>query len=189
MELDVFLERVYAEVSDNIKFSEMKNATLITLNSALIAWGGSIVCDSGIFYINRAMIALFVLLLFIPTICSTFSFRAKINPESKLIKRIYSCLDSKNIVSATPPKFMYYAYIHKYYINNPDKYLRDISSDKLNYENNMYSLQVVQQIIDLSSIAYRKFTLFNYSVKIECGLFSFGVIVAFVSLFIESLIR
>ncbi len=33
MELDDFLEKVYSEVNDNVKFSEAKNAALITLIS------------------------------------------------------------------------------------------------------------------------------------------------------------
>ncbi len=46
MNIKDFLEKAYSEVNDNIKFSEAKNAALIALNSALIAWGGSIIFDS-----------------------------------------------------------------------------------------------------------------------------------------------
>lgn len=189
MDIDDYLERAYNEVSDNIKFSEAKNAALITLNSALIAWGGSIVFDSGIYFIYRVMVALFVLLLLLPLICSIISFRATTDSERGIIKKFYAYLDSKNTIPSEPQKHLYYAYIHKYYNSNPEKYINDIFSANINDIEKIYFAQIARQIVDLASTAYRKFSLFNICVKMECVIFSLGGVLSLIYLIVKCIIR
>ena len=184
MELDEFLEKVYEEVNDNIKFLEAKNAALITLNSALIALGGNIVFDSGIFFTYRIIIASFVLLLILPLICSIISFRSTTNSEAGIIKKLFSLLESQNKILVTPAKYMYYAYIHKFY-STPEAYLNDLHTTDIDDNEKPFLLQFSQQIIDLAGVAYRKSILFNIAVKIECIIFSLGSILALTILLVK----
>ena len=186
MELDKFLEKVYEEVNDNIKFLEAKNAALITLNSALIALGGNIVFDSGIFLAYRIIIAFFVLLLILPLICSIISFRATTNSEAGIIKKLFSLIDSQNNIPVTPAKYMYYAYIRKFY-NTPEAYLNDLHTTDIDDNEKPFLLHISQQIIDLAGVAYRKSILFNVAVKIECIFFSLGSIFALITLLVKSI--
>ena len=173
-----FLEKVYSEINDNIKFSEAKNAALITLNSALIAGSAEKVFDSSILFKWRALIAILVLLLLIPTILSLFSFRAKTGSENCIVNKIYYFLGKRNQIENSPEKIMYYAYITKYYKDKPEEYLKKV--DK-NSTSNEYFFQLSIQIVDLATVAYNKFLLFNLAVKLECILFSSGGIVALIT--------
>ena len=58
-----FLEKVYNEINDNIKFSEAKNAALLTLNSALISASAGKVFDQNIAFYWRVLIALLLISL------------------------------------------------------------------------------------------------------------------------------
>lgn len=189
MELDDFLERAYNEVNDNIKFSEAKNVALITLNSALIAWGGSIVFDSSIYFIYKVMVALFVLLLLLPLICSIISFRATTDSEKGIIKKLYIYLDTKNAIPSKPKKYLYYAYIHKHYNNDPEKYINDVCPSENNDSEKIYFEQMARQIVDLASVAYRKCILFNIGIKMECIIFLLGGFLALISLVVKCIIR
>lgn len=189
MELVNFLEKAYAEVSDNVKFSEAKNAALITLNSALISWGGSIVFESNIRFVYKIIIALFVFMLFIPLICSVVSFKATISSENWIVKKLYSHLDNYNSISEKPEKLLYYAYIHKYYNNNPQKYVNDVYMTEVSGIEETIVTQLATQIIDLASIAYKKFTLFNIGLKMECFIFLLGFFSLLVTLFFDFIIK
>ncbi|MBQ7975608.1 MAG: hypothetical protein IJ300_07995 [Clostridia bacterium] len=173
-----FLEKVYSEINDNIKFSEAKNAALITLNSALIAGSAEKVFDSSILFKWRALIAILVLLLLIPTIVSLFSFRAKTDSENCIVNKIYCFLGKSNHIKNTPEKIMYYAYITKYYKDKPKEYLEKVDKNSIS---NVYFLQLSRQIVDLATVAYNKFLLFNLAIKLECILFSAGGIFALVT--------
>lgn len=173
MELDDFLEKAYAEVSDNVKFSEAKNAALITLNSALIAWGGSVVFDSSISFKHRVLVSLFVLMLIIPLICSIISFSATTGSPKSIPQKFNNYLKTHNDTPIDPPKNMFYAYIHKYYASS-ETYLDAVRIAEVTTEEKPFLLQISQQIIDLAEVAYKKFVLFNIAVKIECLIFSLG---------------
>lgn len=71
-----FLEKAYIELDNNIKFSEAKNAALVTLNSALISACSSKVFDADIAFLWRVLIALVTLSLIIPLSLSIASFIA-----------------------------------------------------------------------------------------------------------------
>ena len=169
-----FLEKAYSELNENIKFSEAKNAALITLNSALIAACSSKVFDSNILVYWRVAIVVFTVLLIIPLVVSLFSFRATTDSEKCVVKRIYDFLDKKNIIKDTPKKYVYFAFISKYYKNNPDGYLMDVFSKDDIEEFNVFEQQMARQIVDLSGVAFRKFILFNIAIKIECTIFLLG---------------
>lgn len=182
MELDDFLEKAYDEVNDNVKFSEAKNAALITLNSALITWGGSIVFDSSISFVYRALVSIFVLLLIIPLLCSIISFSATTGSPKGIAKKLFEYLKTHNDIPAVPEKNMFYAYIHKYY-SAPEMYLDAIRIAEMTSEEKPFLLQIAQQIIDLAGVAYKKSILFNIAVKIECLIFSLGGVSALIILF------
>lgn len=188
MELDDFLEKVYSEVNDNVKFSEAKNAALITLNSALITWGGSIVFDSSICFAHRVLVSLFVLLLIIPLISSIMSFRATTDASKGITKKFFAYLKSRNSISVAPVKNMFYAYIHKYY-ETAESYLDAVCSIDIKADEKPFLLQISQQIVDLAGVAYRKSILFNIAIKIECLIFSLGGIFVLITLFVKCISR
>ena len=179
--LKELLEKTYSELNNNIKFSEAKNAALITLNSALITAGASKVFDSEILINWRIGIAIGTLLLIIPMLLSLFSFRATTNSEKCIVKKIYDFLDSKNEIEKEPKKCMYYAYIAKHYKDNPAFYLEDVYHKENTEDYSFLENQMARQIVDLSGVAYHKFILFNIAVKIECVVFSLGGLVALAS--------
>ena len=172
-----FLEKTYTEINENIRFSEAKNAALITLNSALIAAGASKIFDAKVLLYWRVAIAIGTLLLFIPLVLSLFSFRAATGSEKGVVKKIYSVLNKKNKIEQLTPKYMYFSYISKHFDNKPDAYLQAIDT-KCRY--NILEQQMARQIVDLSGVAYRKFVLFNIAVKTECVVFSIGGLTALV---------
>lgn len=183
MSLKEYLEKIYLETSDNIKFAEAKNAALITLNSALIAFISTMIFDKNIILMYRITLLVFIAFLAISLLFSLLSFRATTGSENCIIRKFYKMLDSMNTVPLNPQMNMYYSYIHKYYDKSrPDSFLDNIPDitccDKANY----YYKQMVQQIVDLSGIAYRKYTIFNIAICVE--LFSFIAIgiVAFIFL-------
>jgi len=168
--LSAFLEKSYNEVQDNIKFSEAKNAALITLNSALITLGSGAMLNSEVSLFYRTVISIFVLLLVVPLICSIFSFRASTGSEGKMLECFYRFLDSKNQIPEAPKKYLYYAFIHKYFNDNPVKYLEEVSPGEYIDEKSL-SYQMARQIVDFSEVAWRKFILFNIAIKIEITIF------------------
>lgn len=185
MSVDDFLDKTYIEISDNIKFLEAKNAALITLNSALIALGSDTIFDSTICFFYRALIAFFLVLLVIPLGCSIFSFRAMTGSEGKVIRGIYKLLDSQNKISLATKRYMYFAFVHKFFSSNPMEYWKSILPNEEPIGQKVFSYQMANQIVDLSGVAYRKSILFNIAIKIEIIIFgtcSFG---AFAILFIR----
>lgn len=176
--LQKFLEKAYSEVTDNIKFSEAKNVALITLNSALIGTGAGKVFEYEIALKWRILIAFLLLLFIVPTVLSLLSFRAKTDNEIGIVKSIYSFIDNRNQINEQPVKLMFYSYIAKHYksLTDVDKYLSNIGSID---EVGAYERQMASQIIDLAGVAYRKFMLFNFAIKLECIIFSVGGLAAF----------
>ena len=156
-----FLNKTYAEINDNIRFSEAKNAALITLNSALIAAAASKAFDYNIALNWRILIILLVICLMIPLIIALYSFKAKMYHEKK-----------------EQDKFMYFSYIYKHYYKiSTANYIDDINN---NFKDEFPEEQLSKQIVDLSSVAYRKFKLFNIAIIIEISIFSIGLITALV---------
>lgn len=160
MDKKEFLIKTYEEINDNIKFSEAKNAALITLNSALIAASASKAFDGGIALNWRIMIILLMVCLLIPLIIALFSFKATVKHKT-----------------SDKDRFMYFSYIYKkYYKSNPNEdyynHLKNV------FDNSFAEEQLCGQIVDLSSVAERKFKLFNVAVIIEIIIFSLGFIIA-----------
>lgn len=167
------LEKIYAEVNDNIKFAEAKNAALITLNSAIMSFSASIIFNKDTVFSYRIALSAFAFALFIPLIISLFSFKASTGTESCFGKKIYSAIDKRNKIDITDSKPMYYAYIASKYQgqNRADHFHLDICGETCQkHHHNILS----KQIIDLSKVALRKFMLFNIAVKIECFVFGVG---------------
>lgn len=185
--VDIFLEKTYNEINENIKFLEAKNAALITLNSALIALCGDVVFDSTILFFYRALIAFFLLLLVIPLGCSIFSFRAITGSERKFLTRIYTFLDSKNRIFSSTNRYMYFAFIHKNFSKNPVEYWENIAQNEKITGENMLSYQLANQIVDLSRVAYRKSVLFNIAIKIEFIIFGICDVGALIFLIVRCL--
>ena len=182
MDSENFLGKVYSELAENIKFSEAKNAALITLNSTLIVLGGSMIFDSTILSCYRVLISLFLLALGVPLICAIFSFHAMTGSEKKLANKIYKFLDTQNGIPSEPMKYMYFAYIHKYFTDNPSEYLQAILSLAEERKQSLLLHQMAIQIVDLSRIAYQKFALFNIAMKIEFAIFFGGGITSLIIL-------
>lgn len=185
--MNKFLEKAYSEVNDNIKFSEAKNAALITLNSALIAVAAEKIFDNNILFWWRVLIALIVIFLLVPTILSMFSFRATTGSEKLITKKIYDFLSNSNNIEDSPKKLMFYAYITKFYKDKPEEYLKDVFGN--NADLNTYNKQMASQIIDLSSVAYRKFLLFNFAIKFECFFFLTGGVVSLIIIIIKVILH
>lgn len=182
MNSEIFLEKVYSEITENIKFSEAKNAALITFNSTLIGLGGNMIFDRTILSCYRVFISFFLLTLGVPLVCAIFSFRATTGSERKLACMIYDFLDKQNKISAEPKKYMYFAYIYKYFANDSSTYLQNILSLTDQDQQSPLLQQIAIQIIDLSRIAYQKFTIFNFAMKIEFAIFGCFGIVSFIVL-------
>lgn len=212
MELKEFLEKTYEEINENIKFSEAKNAALITLNSALISASATKVFDKDITFCWRALIAFITLSLLLPLLISIFSFRANTGFEKGLVAKIYSFISEKNITPSEPKKLMYFSYINSHYKDDKtdnkenktaaEKYFEDI---KLTFGSTIKSQcptcessqkdevipfespegQLASQIVDLSSVAYRKFSLFNFAMLCQTIIFVLGGISAFLIVIIK----
>lgn len=182
MNSEIFLGKVYSEIAENIKFSEAKNAVLITFNSTLIVLGGNIIFDSTILSRYRVFVSFFMLALGVPLGCAIFSFHAMTGSERKLVSKIYNFLDKQNRIPPEPKKYMYFAYIHKYFANDSSTYLQNILPISEQGQQNFLLHQLVIQIIDLSRIAYQKFTIFNIAMKAEFAIFGCFGIVSFIIL-------
>lgn len=157
-----FLEKAYTELNDNIKFSEAKNAAIITLNTALVGASCAIVFNSDIAIIWRTFIVFLAIGLMIPLGISLYSFIAKMHHQN----------DTDNI------KFMYFSSIYKTYYNKEDKsYYQDLK-DK--FKDDFAEKQLSKQIVDLSAVAYKKFMAFNIAVIIEICIFVFCSIFALI---------
>lgn len=172
-----FLTKTYTEINDNIKFSEAKNAALVTLNSALISACSSKVFDADIAFLWRFLIALVTLSLIIPLSLSISSFIAATGSDKGITNWIVNRYKRKHTIEKSNNKYMFYSYISGNY-SEPLEYLKDIYTNVFNSNNNAdktsVDYQLSSQIIDLSNVAYRKFALFNIAVIIECTIFSFG---------------
>ncbi len=179
--MNEFLTKTYSEINDNIKFSEAKNAALVTLNSALISACSSKVFDANIAFLWRVLIALVTLSLIIPLSLSISSFIAATGSDKGITNKIVNYYKSKHIIEKKQNKYMFYSYISTNY-SDPREYLKDIYTNVFNNNSNAdkksVDYQLSSQIIDLSNVAYRKFALFNIAVLIECAIFSIGGISA-----------
>lgn len=167
------LKKIYAEVNDNIKFAEAKNAALITLNSAIMSFCATIIFNKDTFFSYRIALSAFAIALFIPLIISLFSFRASTGTESCLEKKIYSAIDKQNKIDTSKSKPMYYAYIASKYseTNGAVNFHLEICGNSCHDSHHGI---LTSQIIDLSKVALRKFILFNIAVKSECFIFGIG---------------
>ena len=175
------LDKAYAEVNDNIKFSEAKNAALITLNSALISVCAEKVFNNDIAFLWRVLIAFVGIFLIIPLVVSIFSFRAITGSEKCVVKKVYRFIDNSNQIANNPVKMLYYAYIAKHFKDDPEKYLNSLQIDS----KNPIFLQMATQVVNLAVVAYRKFILFNISIKIEFFILAFGGFGALASVIIK----
>ncbi len=117
------------------------------------------------------------------------SFRATTGSESKLVKKLYTYLNSMNKIDSNPKKYLYYAYIHKHYNNNPKKYLNDVCTTEIDQNKKPYYEQMARQIVDLAGVAYRKFILFNIGIKSELIIFLLGSLTVTVFLIIKCIIK
>lgn len=180
--MDKYLQRTYSEINDNIKFSEAKNAALITLNSALIGVSVDKVFDYQIALHWRVVVLFASVVLLIPLIISLYSFRAATGSERGITKLINKIIESTNNIPIAPKKLMYYSYIIKNYKEDPIGYLKAVN------EKDTYTIDEIQyatQIVNLSGVAYRKFILFNFAIKIESMSFVFGVLSGIVILVLK----
>ncbi len=183
MELKDFFDKTYSEINDNIKFAEAKNAALITLNSALIAACADKIFDYDIRLCWRILVSFLVISLMLPLIISIFSFRATTGSESCLVKKIYKVLNKMNTIDRNRESYMYYAYIAKFFDQSTDEYLKKLKEKIGTSGADEKGLDLLaKQIVDLSNVAYRKFTLFNIAIKIECSSFVIGTIIAIILL-------
>lgn len=177
-----FFTKTYAEINDNIKFSEAKNAALITLNSALISACSSKVFDADIAFLWRVLIALVTLSLIIPLSLSISSFIASTGSNKGITNIMVNCYKKRHNIAESENKYMFYAYVSCNYSKEAINYLQKIytnvfkSNDNVEEKSDAY--QLASQIVDLSDVAYRKFALFNIAVMIECTIFSVGGIIA-----------
>ncbi len=180
--MNEFLTKTYSELNDNIKFSEAKNAALVTLNSALISACSSKVFDADIAFLWRVLIALVTLSLIIPLSLSISSFIAATGSDKGITNRIINCYKKHHMIDEEKNKYMFYSYISCNYSKNAIEYLQKINENVFNKTNNMdeksKEYQLASQIMDLSDVAYRKFALFNIAVILECTIFSIGGISA-----------
>ena len=167
-----FLEKAYAEINDNIKFSEAKNGALVTLNSAAIAIGSNIVFSGETALVYRWLFAPFVITLILPLLFSLFSLRATTGSERGLVKRAYELLSREKckFKSTCTPKLMFFGYVYAN-IKTAENYLKKID-ENCNFTPNSMEYQLASQIVDLSEVAYRKFMLFNIAIKIEMFIFA-----------------
>lgn len=183
--MEEYLQKVYSDISETLKFSEAKNAALITLNSAIIVCVGNPVFNNSIFFLYRILFLLATLLLMIPLSLALLSFRSITESECNPLKVLYSFIDTQNKTPLTPKKYMYFAYIHKYFAANPKKYLEELSGREDGFEENSFTYQIASQIVDLSKVIYRKLTLFDIAIKIELVIWGSCCLGLLIVLFIE----
>lgn len=169
MNKETFLEKVIAEINSSIKFVEAKNAALITLNSALIAWGAGIVFDIENIRFHRIIVAFSVLALSIPMIVAIISFCPVIKGNNEKVK----AQAQKKLALSSPKRLMYYAYIAANYANDVDSYLTELK-DMDSSKNNTAETALGHQAVDLAIVAFRKSRFFNIAVLIESIIFCFG---------------
>lgn len=168
-----FLDRIYKEVSENIKFIEAKNGTLIALNSALIAISANKIFDDKLSTQYRTLLFFIIIELLLVMFISFCSLLAQNNSFSSKSKIYLKLLKKANNIKKSENRFMFYAYISKFYRDNFGKpkvrsYLTDMDFDINEGKGNEKTIiYIVSQIIDLSDIAYYKSCLFNISVIIE----------------------
>lgn len=175
-----FLEMVYSELNNNVKFAEAKNTAIITLNSALIALSAAAIFDKDISKSYVAVMSIVLFFLLFPVICSLISFRATTYEIRRPYDKLFELLDNKNKILQTPQRVTYYAYIKKFYKNDPGIYLAAVGEEPTRL--NMY---MARQILDLASICYRKFSLFNVAVFLELIVFYFARILLMINAFCQ----
>lgn len=166
-----FLEKTYSELNENIKFSEAKNAVLITLNTAVIGASSALVFNSDIAIIWRVLIVFFAIGLMVPLSISLYSFIAKMHHKND---------------NAEDKKFMYFSSIYKTYYKQDEQNKNNKQNKsyydalKENCKDDFVEKQLSKQIVDLSAVAYKKFKAFNIAVIIEICIFMICSIFAFI---------
>lgn len=158
MNVDEFLKSVVSEISEEIKFAEAKNATLITLNSALIVATSAKAVDTNLSIKWKILLIGLVVCLLVPLIITIFSFKAKTKKGH-----------------ITNDNFMYFYDINKNFNINGTAYYNTILSI---FTEDFYLEQLSKQIVDLSFVAHRKFKCFNIAIFIEILVFAICAIFA-----------
>lgn len=184
-----FLKYTCQKIDNDLKFAEKKNAFLVTFNAAIFGvvvnfWKSNLNFSK----LEKLLILLFIIIVICSTIISLFSFLPK-NPFRKFL--VYKISKSNKMDCTTnntdqTSKLLYYEYVFISAFNSDEVHITYESfynTLKQNTDSNEFSFfekQYISQIVDLSDIAYTKFSMFSLSFKIE--ILAFIVFIAFLIL-------
>lgn len=178
-----YLQKIFLNINDWLKFAEAKNFGLLTLSSAVIIGFGQTECyaDSVILKVGNYIFIPFAVLSLIISLVSLFPILTKIE-KGQLVKSWITCLSS--IID----KENLFENIHFYgYIRNLDteeferKFLQKVSSAE---SLSGYEKDLVTQIVYNSRITWLKYQLF----KIAAFIFGLGIVVSII-LYVILLVR
>ncbi|EOC99334.1 hypothetical protein [Caldisalinibacter kiritimatiensis] len=155
------LNSVYNDIYNWLIFAEAKNAALLTLNSSLLFFSFKFI-NTKVSCIPVLLIYLFIILILISSIICLITFIAKLYQNDFIEK----CIINKLGTPSLEDNILYYKDIAKYSIDN----YYNTFFKKYNVNNNLntneitYLKDLINQIIIISKITYKKYFLFNIAI-------------------------
>lgn len=150
------LNSLYKDVYNWLTFAEAKNAALLTLNMSLFAFMLNYIEEQGIYNLS-ILIYFFITLILSSSLITLYTFLSKIYTFK--VKRIGNPSPKDNL--------LYYKDIVKYSVSEYyDKFSSKYFNSKIHDNDVKYNKDIINQIITISSITYKKYYLFNIALFI-----------------------
>lgn len=165
------LKEIFGYINDWLKFSEAKNAAILTLGVGTL-FGLSNYADK----ISKWMYIVVIVILFFSILSALISFypnlsNSKVNLIAGLFKKIAEILDNENSNTKTI-KIFYSDIAKKYNIDGTQEleYLKDVYKDYYNVDKstefNQLEIDYAKEIIINSKITVNKYVFFKASLKL-----------------------
>lgn len=162
-----FLKYICDSINSDLKFAETKNTFLTTFNLAMVGTVISFVFDSdknfGSDAVRNCFIA-FLIVILISTFLAIFSF-LPLNSFWKILKPK---------IKGEENFFFYYSNFSKHK-NDYDTFAKTVVQNIDKCDLSDTERQLTKQILDLSRVAYTKYSVFSIALTIE--LFAFPILI------------
>ncbi|UZP03336.1 hypothetical protein JW813_16750 [Clostridium botulinum] len=160
------LTNLLKDITDWLKFAEAKNLALITFNSAWLAYYLKNMIDNDL-YQYKFLYIIGSLFCIVSILLCFIAFLPKLVDNSKiegwLKKRLGNITEKDNILFY---KDIFKYSFKEYYEEFQKKVLKVKNIDSFESENNRYEKTLIMQIVVLSGISYKKYLLFDISLKL-----------------------
>lgn len=166
MTREEFLKYTYESINSDLKFAETKNTFLTTFNLAVVGATTAFFFGNDNDISNKAYILFvaFTVMILIATLIAISSF-LPVNKVGKFLKPKKS--EGK--------RFMFYKYNYSNFKTNVDDFCNEVKNEFDGSDFNSIENQFAGQIVDLSYVAYTKFTIFAIALVFEMVSFPFFI--------------